>query len=310
MQINRSTLAVPWKSHSLHWGQSCGRGLISLRSRGWSPHENHFATPRTTEKIIMGFDSIFRFSSQFHRLIVLKVSLILCFPDLASQALCILFPCMNVEGDIPTGLLSSDLGHYLQSAILGYQFLFTQFLHSNKPEVTICAIESILWVAVPLETSIQILSKFWIQLLQWQTFENPSHPQTPAPSWEHSRWGALRQRPGMWRPLRRCAEARWICSPGKCWRGSCCLLCHWGTPAKHIKLVHARHISSTKATLREAHCPPRKNSSLIIFSPTLNCTGFRHSSNQTYLECACFSLKIINGPPVSELHGPVYDQCY
>ena len=119
------------------------------------------------------------------------------------------------------------------------------------------------------------MSRVWIQLLQWQTFENPSHPQTPAPSWEHSRWGALRQRPGMWRPLLRCAEARWICSPGKCWRGSCCLLCHWGTPSKHIRL-DARYINSTKATLREAHCPPRKNSSLIIFSPTLNCAGFRH----------------------------------
>ena len=47
------TLTVPWRSHSWHWGQSCGKGLKGLHSGGWSPQENHFARPHTTGKTIL-----------------------------------------------------------------------------------------------------------------------------------------------------------------------------------------------------------------------------------------------------------------
>ena len=40
---------------------------------------------------------------------------------------------MHVEGDVLALLLPGDLGHDLQSPVLGYKLLLSKLLNSNKP---------------------------------------------------------------------------------------------------------------------------------------------------------------------------------
>ena len=53
--------------------------------------------------------------------------------NLASQALSIFVSLVHVEGDVLALLLPGDLGHDLQSPVLGHQLLLSQLLDSNKP---------------------------------------------------------------------------------------------------------------------------------------------------------------------------------
>ena len=53
--------------------------------------------------------------------------------NLASQTLSIFVSLVHVEGDVLALLLPGDLGHDLQSPILGHELLLSQLLNSNKP---------------------------------------------------------------------------------------------------------------------------------------------------------------------------------
>ena len=53
--------------------------------------------------------------------------------NLASQTLSIFASLVHVEGDVLALLLPGDLGHDLQSPVLGHQLLLSQLLNSNKP---------------------------------------------------------------------------------------------------------------------------------------------------------------------------------
>ena len=53
--------------------------------------------------------------------------------NLASQTLSIFVSLLHVERDVLALLLPGDLGHDLQSPVLGHQLLLSQLLDSNKP---------------------------------------------------------------------------------------------------------------------------------------------------------------------------------
>ena len=53
--------------------------------------------------------------------------------NLASQTLSIFVSLLHVEGNVLALLLPGDLGHDLQSPILGHELLLSQLLDSNKP---------------------------------------------------------------------------------------------------------------------------------------------------------------------------------
>ena len=53
--------------------------------------------------------------------------------NLASQPLPIFVSLVHVEGDVLALLLPGDLGHDLQSPVLGHKLLLSQLLNSNKP---------------------------------------------------------------------------------------------------------------------------------------------------------------------------------
>ena len=53
--------------------------------------------------------------------------------NLASQTLSIFVSLVHVEGDVLALLLPGDLGHDLQSPVLGHKLLLSQLLNSNKP---------------------------------------------------------------------------------------------------------------------------------------------------------------------------------
>ena len=56
-----------------------------------------------------------------------------CCSNLASQTLSIFVSLLHVEGDVLALLLPGDLGHDLQSPVLGHKLLLSQLLNSNKP---------------------------------------------------------------------------------------------------------------------------------------------------------------------------------
>ena len=85
--------------------------------------------------------------------------------NLASQTLAIFVSLVHVEGDVLALLLPGDLGHDLQSPVLGHKLLLSQLLNSNKP----------------------VLLSFHSHRLTACTFEIPSRPQSRALSWARSR---------------------------------------------------------------------------------------------------------------------------
>ena len=53
--------------------------------------------------------------------------------NLASQTLSIFVSLVHVERDVLALLLPGDLGHDLESPVLGHKLLLSQLLNSNKP---------------------------------------------------------------------------------------------------------------------------------------------------------------------------------